>query len=111
MIHNNLHKQALCEKNEKQQNFCLSSRGHPPILLPNDFASIPCTLEDSLSQAVRLQEYLFCTQIKATSIPEWLVTEQSLLLTGGGVQQDNLCENGMANLSQSTESLQPLCAA
>lgn len=29
----------------------------------------------------------------------------------GGLQQDNLCETGMANLFQSTESLEPLCAA
>lgn len=58
----------LCmKKNEKQQNFHLSSRVHPPILLPEDFAYIPCTPEDSFSQGLRPQEYLFCTQIKATS--------------------------------------------
>lgn len=41
----------------------------------------------------------------------WLNSLFCLPGWGGGVQQDNLCENGMANLSQSTESLQPLCAA
>lgn len=29
----------------------------------------------------------------------------------GGLQPDNLCETGMANLFQNTESLEPLCAA
>lgn len=59
-----------CMKEMESRKICLFSRVHPPILLPNDFAYIPCTPEDSLNQALRLQEFLFCTQIKATSVPE-----------------------------------------
>lgn len=100
----------LCmKKNEKQQNFHLSSRVNPPILLPEDFAYIPCTPEDSFSQGLRPQEYLFCTQIKATSTLNNLWLNSFFCLRGG--LQDNLCESGMADLLQSTESLEPLCAA